>query len=274
MNRFGMDSRTLAGSLEERLSAIKAAGFAHVMLWSSDLLDHPQGLEQALESVRASELRVTGLQLLRDFEGLTESQDRADKRSQTEALLALCARVQAPLLLTCSSVAPGGRTDQAELAADLRELATLAASYDIRIAYEALSWGYAVRDLDQAWSLVRTVDHRSLGLAIDSFHMIARETQVDVLQAIDPARIFVVQLADCLQSRFDADDARIHVARHERVFPGSGSHGALIARLLRRLEAIGYQGDYSLEVFGDPYWQQTAGDVARLAAASRNSLIS
>ncbi len=63
---FGMDTISLAGPLEAKLQAIRAAGFSQVMLSARDIVDHPAGLEAAVAAVRASGLRVTGLQVLRD----------------------------------------------------------------------------------------------------------------------------------------------------------------------------------------------------------------
>ena len=50
---FGMDSITLAGPLESKLRASKAAGFTQLMLWAKDLASHPGGIEDAVRVVRA-----------------------------------------------------------------------------------------------------------------------------------------------------------------------------------------------------------------------------
>ncbi len=68
---FGMDTITLAGPLEAKLAAMKAAGFSQVMLMARDLVGHPGGVESAAQAVRDSGLRPTGFQVLRDFEGLS-----------------------------------------------------------------------------------------------------------------------------------------------------------------------------------------------------------
>src|SRR6478672_3660437 len=68
---FGMDTISLAGPLEAKLAAVKAAGFGQIMLAARDIVGHPQGIEAAVHTVRSSGLRVTGFQVLRDFEGLS-----------------------------------------------------------------------------------------------------------------------------------------------------------------------------------------------------------
>ena len=67
---FGMDTISLAGTMQAKLAAIRGAGFAQVMLSARDLAGHAEGIDAAIELVRASGLRVTGFQVLRDFEGL------------------------------------------------------------------------------------------------------------------------------------------------------------------------------------------------------------
>jgi sugar phosphate isomerase/epimerase len=68
---FGMDTISLAGPLPSKLRAIREAGFSQVMLSARDLVGHAEGVEAAIAAVRESGLRVTGFQVLRDFEGLS-----------------------------------------------------------------------------------------------------------------------------------------------------------------------------------------------------------
>ena len=71
VNDFGMDTISLAGPLEAKLKAVREAGFSQIMLSARDLVGHPDGLDAAIAAVKASGLRVTGFQVLRDFEGLS-----------------------------------------------------------------------------------------------------------------------------------------------------------------------------------------------------------
>ena len=68
---FGMDTITLAGPLKAKLKAMVDAGFTQVMLKANDIVGHPDGMEAAVAEVKASGLRGTGFQVLRDFEGLS-----------------------------------------------------------------------------------------------------------------------------------------------------------------------------------------------------------
>jgi sugar phosphate isomerase/epimerase len=66
-----------------------------------------------------------------------------------------------------------------------------------------------------------------------------------------------------------SSEERMNTARHFRVFPGEGVHSAQVAELVRRLDAMGYRGDYSFEVFNDDYVQLPLAVVAERACIGR-----
>jgi sugar phosphate isomerase/epimerase len=267
LDHFGMDTITLAGPLEARLAAIREGGFTQVMLNANDLAGHPGGPPAAVQAVRTSGLRVTGFQVLRDFEGLS-GHLHAYKVDVAKAMLEMCHALGARVLLVCSSTSAHATGDPARLIADLQKLAMLAVPYGIRIAYEALSWGRHVNEYPQAWEIVAEADRANLGLALDSFHILAMKTSAERLEEIVAGKIFLVQLADFMWQEIRSREERIDTARHFRVFPGEGVHSAQVAELVRTLDRLGYRGDYSFEVFNDDYTQLPHAVVAERARRS------
>lgn len=268
---FGMDTISLAGPLPAKLRAIREAGFSQVMLSARDLVGHEAGVDAAIAAVRASGLRVTGFQVLRDFEGL--SGRLHDYRVDiAKSMLELCAAVGAKVLLVCSSTSTHATGDRDAIARDLRKLALLAVPLGIRVAYEALSWGRSIEQFPDAWDVVQRADMPNLGLGLDSFHLFATKTSLDELEWLDPERIFLVQLADFMWQEIRSVEERIATARHFRVFPGEGAHSEQVAELVSRLHRQGYRGDYSFEVFNDDYQQISLPDVARRARRAANWL--
>ena len=261
---FGMDTISLAGPLPAKLRAIREAGFSQVMLSARDLVGHAEGVEAAIAAVRESGLRVTGFQVLRDFEGLS-GRLHEYKVDIAKSVLELAAAVGAKVLLVCSSTSAHASDDRDLIARDLRKLAMLAIPHGIRVAYEALSWGRSIEEFPAAWDVVMRADMPNLGLGLDSFHMFATKTSLDEIQWLDPERIFLVQLADFMWQEIRSVEERIATARHFRVFPGEGAHSDQVAELVSRLHAQGYRGDYSFEVFNDDYQQIPLPDVARRA---------
>jgi sugar phosphate isomerase/epimerase len=266
---FGMDTITLAGSLPAKLRAMREAGFTQVMLKAGDLTGHPDGADDAVRIVKQSGLRVTGFQVLRDFEGLS-GHLHDYKVDIAKAMLEMARAVGAPLLLACSSTSTHATQDLDSLAADLRKLAMLAVPLGLKIAYEGLSWGRTVNEFPTAWEVVSRADAPNLGLGLDSFHVFAAKTPLDELDALDPDKIFLVQLADFMWQEVRSFEERMATARHFRVFPGEGVHSAQVAELVLRLDKLGYRGDYSFEVFNDDYQQMPPAAVA--ARARRSAL--
>lgn len=264
IDEFGMDTISLAGPLEAKLQAIKGAGFSQVMLMARDLVGHPQGVDAAVAAVRASGLRGTGFQVLRDFEGL--SGDLHDyKVDIAKSMIEMCAQLGCKVMLACSSTSSHATSDRAALARDLRKLATLAIPHGVRIAYEALSWGRHVNRFTQAWEIICEADCANLGLGLDSFHIFAAKDDLADLELLDPQRIFLVQLSDFMWQETPTFEERMTTARTFRVFPGEGVHSEQLAHLVMELDRLGYRGDYSFEVFNDDYQQLPLPVVAERA---------
>jgi sugar phosphate isomerase/epimerase len=264
---FGMDTITLAGPLEAKLRAMQAAGFSQVMLKANDIVGHADGIDAAVKAVKASGLRVTGFQVLRDFEGLS-GHLHDYKVDMAKAMLEMAYSLGAPVLLACSSTSQHASSDLDVIARDLRKLAMLAVPLGIKVAYEGLSWGRTINEFTTAWDVVCRADAPNLGLGLDSFHAFATKTSLDDLELIDPRKIFLVQLADFMWQEIRTVEERISTARTFRVFPGEGVHSEQVADLVMRLAALGYRGDYSFEVFNDDYQQMPLPLVAQRARRS------
>ena len=264
---FGMDTITLAGPLEAKLRVIRETGFTQVMLNAGDIVGHPGGEDAAVGAVRDSGLRVTGFQVLRDFEGLS-GHLHAYKVDVAKAMLVMCRALGSSVLLACSSTSAHATGDKASLIRDLRKLALLAVPLGIRIAYEALSWGRHVNLPAQAWDIVREADRSNLGVCIDSYHVLAHGPEGGVGAEIDLRKVFLVQLSDFLWQETRSPEDRMETARHYRVFPGEGVHSAEVGALVRALDERGYRGDYSFEVFNDDYKQLPLPMVAERARRS------
>ena len=102
LDGYGMDTITMAGSLEAKLAAMKRAGFSQVMLMARDLVTHPGGVDAAVQAVQASGLRPTGFQVLRDFEGLS-GHLHDYKIDIAKSMLEMCHALDCHVMLACSS---------------------------------------------------------------------------------------------------------------------------------------------------------------------------
>jgi len=251
---FGMDTATLAGPLDAKLVAIRRAGFSQVMVSASEVVGHPGGVDAGIRAVRESGLAVTGLETLRDFEGL-DGQLHAYKVDVAKSMLQLCHDLGGRLLVVEASTSSHANTGADAIIRDLRTLAMLAIPKGVDIAYKGVSSSRTAGNFASAGEFVLRANCRNLGLAIDAFDILAAKTPLDDLDAIDPEQIFVVQLSDfgwqSIQSIADDKAARTRF----RVFPGEGAHSADLAALVGKLDALGYVGTYSLDVHNDDYQQ-------------------
>ncbi|MCK7612681.1 bifunctional sugar phosphate isomerase/epimerase/4-hydroxyphenylpyruvate dioxygenase family protein [Roseibium sediminicola] len=237
---------SIAGDLAEKLGAIAAAGFDGVEIFENDFLAFDRSPKEVGQLVRDHGLEICLFQPFRDFEGMPEPQ-RSRTFERAKRKFELMREMGADLLLICSSVSPIALGGIDRAAADLNELGDLAATFDIRIGYEALAWGRFVNDHRDAWEIVRRADHAHVGLILDSFHTLSRKTDPDTIRAIPGDKIFFVQLADAPAFNMDL----LYWSRHFRNMPGEGDLD--VTGFMRAVAATGYDGVLSLEIFNDQF---------------------
>ncbi|GAA2613401.1 TIM barrel protein [Actinomadura fulvescens] len=252
---------SLSGPLTGKLSAIGAAGFDGVEIFENDLVAGAPSPEEIRARAGDLGLGIDLYQPFRDFEAVPPALLAGNLR-RVEHKFAVMERLGATLLLVCSNVSPHSIDDDALAAEQLRLLAERAAGHGVRIAYEALAWGRNVDDYLHAWRIVRMADHPALGLCLDSFHILSRETDPYAIETIPAEKIFFLQLADAPRLPMDV----LYWSRHYRCFPGQGDLdvAGLVAHVLR----TGYDGPLSLEVFNDVFRQAAAMRTARDAMRS------
>jgi sugar phosphate isomerase/epimerase len=264
---FGMDTASLAGTLERKLAAIRDAGFTQVTISAADVVAHPLGTAAGARAVRDCALEVSAFEALRDFEGL-DGQLHAYKVDVAKAMLSMCREIGGDLLLVEATTSTHADAGVERTANDLRKLATLAIPLGIRIGFKARSASRTAPDLTTASDIVFRAACPNLGLAVDSFDTLVARTPDDVIDALDPEQIFIVQLSDYMWNEIRSTAEQETTATHFRVFPGEGAHSEGIANLVTRLDSIGYAGDYSFDVYNDDYLQMPAEAVAERARRS------
>jgi 4-hydroxyphenylpyruvate dioxygenase len=254
---------SLSGSLNEKLEAIAAAKFDAVEIFENDLITfngRPADVRKVTEDLG---LGIVTLQPFRDFEGAPGNQ-RARVFARAARKLDVMEELGCDLLMICSNVSPEsiGGIDRA--AADLRELGDIAARRGMRIAFEALAWGRHISDYRDSWEAVRRADHPAVGLVLDTFHILARNTDLAAIRSIPRDKIFLVQMADAPLVEMDY----LSWSRHFRNFPGQGDLPLL--DFMEALAVTGYDDVLSLEIFNDQF---RAGSARSVAVDGHRSLI-
>jgi 2-keto-myo-inositol isomerase len=148
----------------------------------------------------------------------------------------------------------------------LRELSRLAAPHGVRLAYEFLGFAdCTVNSLAQCAAIVEKVARPNVGLVLDTFHFFAGDSSVASIRQVDPRHIFMVHLNDVER----VPRRKMHDAL--RLYPGKGV--IPLRAILRELQAIGYAGKMSVEIFRPQYWSRPPLQVAREARQASLSLL-
>ena len=254
---------SLSGSLGEKLEAIAAAKFDAVEIFENDLVTFNGTPSDVRRAVKDLGLDIVTLQPFRDFEGMPDTQrERAFARAERK--FDVMEELGCDLLMICSNVSPDclGGIDRA--AADLRELGEKAHRRGLRIAFEALAWGRHINDYRDAWEAVRRANHPAVGLVLDTFHILARKTDLSAIRSIPRDKIFLVQMADAPLLQMDY----LSWSRHFRSFPGQGD--LPLFDFMEALVTTGYDGVLSLEIFNDQF---RAGSARSVAVDGHRSLL-
>ena len=246
---------SIGGALDEKLRTIAAAGFDAVEIFENDFTSFDGSARDVARMCGDLGLRICALQPFRDFEGMPEPQRKQTFR-RVEMKFDLMAELGTDLLLVCSNVSPLALGGIDRAADDFRELGERAAKRGLRVGFEALAWGRYVNDYRDAWEIVRRADHPAIGIILDSFHTLAPGFPVGPIAAIPADRIFLVQLADAPQLDLDV----LSWSRHFRCFPGQGN--LPVGDFMQAVQATGYKGPLSLEIFNDQFRAQSTKEVA------------
>jgi 4-hydroxyphenylpyruvate dioxygenase len=253
---------SLSGTLGEKLEAIAAAKFDAVEIFENDLITFNGTPADVRRACTELGLGIVTLQPFRDFEGMPPGRrERAMERAERK--FDVMQELGTDLLMICSNVAAESLGGIDRAAADLRELRERAAKRGMRIAFEALAWGRHINDYRDSWEAVRRADHPAVGLVLDSFHILARGTDLSAIRAIPGDRIFLVQLADAPLLQMDY----LSWSRHFRNFPGLGD--LPLDDFMAALQATGFAGWLSLEIFNDQF---RAGSARSFAVDGHRSL--
>ncbi|MBV1789522.1 sugar phosphate isomerase/epimerase and 4-hydroxyphenylpyruvate domain-containing protein [Marinobacterium sp. D7] len=238
---------TLSGSLPAKLEAAAAAGFQGIEIFENDLTQFDGSPADVRRIAQDLGLEIIALQPFRDMEGMPEPY-RSQKLRYIQRKFELMHELGTDRFLMCSNVSPYASNDRSQCAADLHEIAELAAKEGLRVGYEALAWGRHIADYEDAWDLIKRADHPNLGINLDTFHMFARGNTLDCLRDEIPVdKIALVQVADAPIMQMDV----LQYSRHFRCFPGQGD--LPVVEFVQCLKEKGFDDYLSHEIFNDEF---------------------
>ena len=254
---------TMHADLETDIKAAAAAGFDLVELRSNKLYDYlatntPENVKELFDENGIGVLSINTLEHIT----WRSDEDHAAILDECEKLCAISAVIGCPYVLSVpGALRQGPKTDDETIKESVRvlnELADIAEPHGIRIGFEFLGEaGNSVQTLDLGSRIVDLVGRESVGNVIDTYHFYAGSSSWESLEKLDPAKLFIFHINDA------EDIPKDQLNDSKRLYPGLGI--LPIGRMKATLNAIGYDGPASVEIFRPEYWQQDPFEVARKA---------
>lgn len=181
--------------------------------------------------------------------GLITSTGEAKRKAfdDAKARFELCQELGARTIV-CVGDGPAAPTmnDYQTAAEQAREVCDLAASFGLHVAIEFVAGFPFIGTLATAARVVSDADHHNLGILFDCFHFWAGRSKMEDFDRLRGAPIAFVHLNDA------RDLPREILRDSDRVLPGQGCFP--LREIVRRIEATGYDGYYSLELFNAELW--------------------
>ncbi len=263
--QWSISSLSFPDLLQKKIEAAASAGFTGIEIFHEDLIYCGVKAARIGKFARSLGLAIVSLQSLRDYEAAPAAV-RAWNRKRSDRYLDLAAELGAAMLVVSANGDAATDPDPAVAARDLADLADRAAARGLKIGYEALSTGRHVRTWQQALAIIALADRPNLGLVLGTAHTVFADGTFDGLATLDPARLFLVHLADVPNLRMDA---RL-LSGHYRLFPGQGDQP--LHEIYGTLKAIGYAGPVSLEIFNGQMRGMSPAQIATDGIRSLNLL--
>lgn len=255
---------TMKASLIEDAAASKKAGFEYLEL-------RDKKLEDLLEDKDLSEIRKIfrdlGIQPLamnsleqvnlQDRVGFQQILERAEILCQYSSVLECPILIVVPRFLSSLPIRPDRKFIKEDACQVLEKLETIARPYGMKIAFEFLGFANAsVNTLSFANEIVSELNNGNIGLVIDTFHFFLSGESLSILDRIPPEKILLIHIADA------ENVPKKKMQDKHRTIPGEGV--LPLKDFIRKIQTIGYQGVYSIELFNPTYWEWNPEEVAKL----------
>lgn len=270
--RFGLNGATTGRTdLATDLRLAREAGFGALEIRDTKLEEYLRrgGTLPALRGDFA-EAGVTPLSLnALERSTLAEGAEREAVLARCRTLCAWSAALGCPYVIAVPSFLDGdfgtARVRTLTVAA-LRAMAAIGRSSGVRIGFEFLGFPTcSVHTLGAARAIVEEVADPAVGLVLDAFHFYAGGSTSAMLDGLDPRLLFIVHLDDAEAGPREA------LTDGQRLLPGAGV--IPLTDLVGRLEALGYRGVYSVELFRPEYWTWEPRQLVRAAWESLKTLL-
>ena len=227
--------------LPEKLELIGQAGFDGVGLWKKEVDDY-LGSGGSLDGIveKLSELGLSVDEFLL-FGGWwnVPPETKAEAERTNREVFEMASALGARLCITC---APGDDADDAEVGSALAAVCDLADEYGLRVGFEFIGAFQRYRSPRAVVPVLDSAGRENVGIVFDTFHFYKSGEDPRSLSEIDARRVSLVHLNDSI------DLPLSELNDSHRTYPGEGVMD--VASMVRPLLSGGFDGPFSVEVFG------------------------
>jgi 2-keto-myo-inositol isomerase len=262
---------TMKADLATDIKAAAAAGFDYLEIWTAKLREFLKNSSVADLKKLFAESGIAPLSI-NSVEHVTFRDAAAYLiiRNECEELCSIAEAIACPYVVVVPGKSPPGGLSSYEVIEDsvrvLRELASIAERHGVSLAFEFLGQkDCSVQTLELADEIVEKVNRRNIGLVIDSFHFYTGGSTIDMIDGIDPKRLFIFHIDDA------EDLPRERLTDAHRLLPGLGI--LPLKEIIAAFRRISYDGAASVETFRPEYWERDPFELAREAKAAVERLI-
>jgi 2-keto-myo-inositol isomerase len=264
---------TMKADLRTDILAAQAAGFDYVEIWAAKLRNYlvnesgsVADLRRLFEGSAVEPLSINSIEHI-TFRSET---DYAKIKSECEELSSIAAALECPYVVVVPGKLPANAPTREEVIAEsvrvLSELAEIAGNHGVSLAFEFLGQtDCSVQTLDLANEIVTRVARPNIGLVIDSFHFYAGGSTIEMIETLDPERLFIFHINDA------EDLPREQLQDSHRLLPGLGI--LPLPEILRAFSRIGYDRVASVEIFRPEYWERDPFELARDAKSALKTVL-
>jgi 2-keto-myo-inositol isomerase len=264
---------TMKADLRTDILAAQAAGFDGLEIWAAKLRTYlKEGSGSVIdlaESFRASSIKPLSINSIEHIT-FRNPNDYAGIKRECEELCAIAAAIGCPCVVVVPGKLPARLVTRKEIVAEsarvLSELSAIANGHGVSLAFEFLGQtDCSVQTLDLANEIVEAVARPNVGLVIDSFHFYAGGSTIEMIDGLNPERLFIFHINDA------EDLPREQLQDSHRLLPGLGI--LPLPEILQAFRRIGYDRLVSVEIFRPEYWERDPFQLAREAKSALETVL-
>jgi sugar phosphate isomerase/epimerase len=253
--------------IEERVTAIAAAGYVGMGLIAEDLIAvrNSIGFPALRELIVGHGLTHVEIELL---ERWWIPRGQPGHTYGVRDLLFEATDVLKPAMIKIGSENGPPASDPLSLATPLRELTEQAVAHGTRIAIETMPFS-AIATVLAGAEIIRAAGHPAAGLLVDAWHVFRAGTTLDELRAgLAPEMIFGVELDDAAAEMVGS---MFEDTVENRLLCGDGCFD--LKGLVQVLRDKGFDGPWGVEILSTSFRELPVDQALKLAAESALTLL-